>query len=89
MNEPQFGANQPYPPEERSLRRLIALALLFSPTMCVLPILAFVANTSGLRWIIWGLWIVIVVILVIVIWRAAARLRVLAAQRIDHHEHTS
>ena len=89
MNPPQSDANQPPTPEERSLRRLISLALLFSPTMCVLPILAFVANTSGLRWIIWGLWIVIVVILVIVIWRAAARLRVLAAQRIDDHEHTS
>jgi len=68
-------------PEERSLRRLIALALLFSPTMCVLPLLAFVAGGSGLRWVIWGLWAIIGVVLIAVIWRAAARLRALTAER--------
>jgi hypothetical protein len=71
----------PLSPEERSLRRLIALALLFSPTMCVLPVLAFVAGGSGLRWVIWGLWAIIGVVLITVIWRAAARLRALAAER--------
>ena len=86
MNMPDSDSNQSPPPEERSLRRLIALMLLFSPTMCVLPILAFIANDSGLRWLIWGLWGVIVVILSTVIWRAASRLRALAAIREAERE---
>jgi hypothetical protein len=49
--------------------------------MCVLPVLAFVAGGSGLRWVIWGLWAIIGVVLITVIWRAAARLRALAAER--------
>ena len=80
MNQQPTPAS-PLSPEERSLRRLIALALLFSPTMCVLPLLAFVASGSGLRWVIWGLWAIIGAVLIMVIWRAAARLRALAAER--------
>ena len=64
--------------ERRALRRNIALALLFSPTMCVLPVLAFVASQSDLRWVIWVLWAAIAVILLAVIGRAASRLRALA-----------
>lgn len=82
MNQQPTPAG-PLSPEERSLRRLIALALLFSPTMCVLPLLAFVAGGSGLRWVIWGLWAIIGAVLITVIWRAAARLRALAAERAN------
>lgn len=77
---------QPYSPEQRSLRRHIALALLFSPTMCVLPVLAFVASQSTIRWVIWGIWAVITIILLTVIGRAATRLRALTNPSCDQEQ---
>jgi hypothetical protein len=80
MNNPQLDA------ERRALRRNIALALLFSPTMCVLPVLAFVAGQSGIRWVIWLLWAGISLILLVIVVRAAARLRTLAAADQDQSD---
>lgn len=71
-------------PEERKLRRSIALAMLFSPTMCVLPLLAFVARQSSSSVVIWGIWLLITLALVSVIWRAASGLRKIAEQRIEN-----
>ncbi|MBA3468873.1 MAG: hypothetical protein H0T53_04435 [Herpetosiphonaceae bacterium] len=64
--------------QRRAFRRNIAVALLFSPTLCVLPLLAFVAGQSSIRWVIWVLWASISLILLVVIMRAASRLRSLA-----------
>lgn len=71
-------------PEERKLRRSIALAMLFSPTMCVLPLLAFIARQSSYSVVIWGIWLLITLVLVSVIWRAASGLRKIAEQRIEN-----
>lgn len=75
-----------YTPEERQLRRYIALAMLFSPTMCVLPLLAFSAHGSRIAPIIWGIWGVISLVLLTVIWRAANKLRHIAVAR-DREQH--
>ncbi|MFD3164211.1 hypothetical protein [Herpetosiphon sp. NSE202] len=75
-------------PEERKLRRSIALAMLFSPTMCVLPLLAFTAGQSKYGVVIWAVWLLITIALVAVIWRAASGLRKIAEQRL-HNESTS
>lgn len=69
------------PPEQRALRRQIAIALLLSPTLCVLPILAFVAPSGTIRTIIFAVWFIISLTLAIVIWRAANKLRQLVAQQ--------
>ena len=71
-------------PEERKLRRSIAMAMLFSPTMCVLPLLAFVASQSSLSVVIWAIWLLITIALVTVIWRAASGLRKSAEQRLKN-----
>lgn len=70
-----------YTPEERQLRRYIALAMLFSPTMCVLPLLAFAAHGSRVAPIIWAIWAIISLVLLTVIWRAAQKLRRIAYER--------
>ncbi len=78
--------NPPREDQRRAFRRNIAVALLFSPTLCVLPVLAFVAGESSVRWVIWALWAGISVILLVVIGRAAARLRALAEADHDQAE---
>ena len=62
-------------PYYKALRRQIAIALIFSPTMCVLPFLAYIARTTRVDGIIWGVWILISLALISVIGRAALLIR--------------
>ncbi len=66
-------------PRYRRLRRQIALALLLSPSMCVLPLLAWVARNSRIDWLIWGVWVLISLALIGVIVRAVRHIEALSA----------